>query len=82
MMVLIAYQKLGIFIVADNSFLLKMVIIVRTHKITFTTVIISFLFISLKQVFVAKKEEENREIESRTKLVDGLKTALRTQPLR
>lgn len=37
---------------------------------------------SLHSVFVAKKEEENREIESRTKLVDGLKTALRTQPLR
>ncbi|CAH3196604.1 unnamed protein product, partial [Porites evermanni] len=37
---------------------------------------------SLHSVFVAQKEDENREIESRTKLVDGLKTALRTQPLR
>jgi len=31
------------------------------------------------QVFVSKSEEE---IEARTKMVDGLKTALRTQPLR
>ena len=30
-------------------------------------------------MFVSKREEE---VESRTKLVDGLKTALRTQPLR
>ena len=34
---------------------------------------------SFYQVFVSKREEE---VESRTKLVDGLKTALRTQPLR
>lgn len=34
---------------------------------------------SLHSVFVSKREEE---VESRTKLVDGLKTALRTQPLR
>lgn len=34
---------------------------------------------SLHTVFVSKREEE---VEARTKLVDGLKTALRTQPLR
>ena len=31
------------------------------------------------QVYISKGDEE---MESRTKLVDGLKTALRTQPLR
>ena len=34
---------------------------------------------SLLSIYVNKSEEE---FESRTKLVDGLKTALRTQPLR
>ena len=38
-----------------------------------------FVYVFFAQVFVSKSEEE---VESRTKLVDGLKTALRTQPLR
>ena len=37
------------------------------------------LLLSFWQIFVSKSDEE---VESRTKLVDGLKTALRTQPLR
>ena len=44
MMVLIAYQKLFFFIVADTSFLMKMVI-VRTHKTVFITAISFYLYL-------------------------------------